>query len=375
MLRPLFCYLGSAKSDPTLKAREEYYGYRLMQIPLKTKAITECPVCGEAYLNDDGTCWFCDGFIIEECTVIGNGGNSFFVYCPICSGMIHPSDLCICGGGNGNTGGNGPGGGQQIMHHRVDLYANPATGGSVSGEGDYVSGASVSISAWASSGYKFERWTGSATSSSTPYIFNIFDEMSFTANFRPCFGTNKANPLPYMKLQPPPGSQPIAATFGNTRKKDTATKRHDGIDLYGAVGTPIYAQFDGVIASSPYVNNQVNRLANGKYPSNYTGNTNDAGNRIYIISTVEGNSVKMGYWHLQEGTPFGTNPATNQPWAKGDAIQAGQIIGYIGVTGNSDPNVPHLHLQAYKNGALINPASYLNATITTTTTTITTPCD
>lgn len=78
--------------------------------------------------------------------------------------------------------------------------------------------------------------------------------------------------------------------------------------------------------------------------------------------------------HLQAGTPFGTNPRTGQPWKAGDIINAGEVIGYIGVTGNANPNVPHLHLRTLVNGIEVNPASYLNATVSTTTSKITTPC-
>jgi len=167
----------------------------------------------------------------------------------------------------------------------------------------------------------------------------------------------------------PDGSENIpGATFGNTRKNaDGTDKFHNGIDLAGAVGTPIYAQFDGTISGNP-VTNQPNR----PYPSDYQGDTNGAGNRINIDSTIDGSTVSFGYWHLQAGNPIARNPRTGWYWVSGDSIYAGELIGYIGITGNADANVPHLHLT---NGADTNPTTYLNATVSTTTRNITTPCN
>ena len=186
---------------------------------------------------------------------------------------------------------------------------------------------------------------------------------------------NKANPLVNMALAPPVtnGRANIpGATYGNTR--DQGATFHNGIDLAGAVGTPIYAQFPGRVTGK-LVTEQPNRV-DKEYPSSYTGtDRNGAGNRITITSTVNGQTVSNSYWHLQAGTPLANNPRTGQPWAAGDWIDAGEMIGYIGITGNANPNVPHLHLKTTVNGVNTNPANFLNAAVSTTTAVITTPCD
>ena len=58
-----------------------------------------------------------------------------------------------------------------------------------------------------------------------------------------------------------------------------------------------------------------------------------------------------------------------------DQVEAGSVIGYIGITGNANPNIPHLHLGIRSSGQWTNPVDYLNATITTTNVKIVTPCD
>ena len=54
-----------------------------------------------------------------------------------------------------------------------------------------------------------------------------------------------------MKLAPPRGSLPIAATYGNTRRDNEGnSKLHNGVDLYAPVGTPIYSMFSGTIGKT-----------------------------------------------------------------------------------------------------------------------------
>ena len=97
------------------------------------------------------------------------------------------------------------------------------------------------------------------------------------------------------------------------------------------------------------------------------------------LAPPEGSPASNQYMHLQAGTPIATNPRTGQPWASGNTIYAGELIGFIGVTGNANPNVPHLHIKTTMGingtGTAVNPVNYLNATVSTSTTTITTPCD
>ena len=190
----------------------------------------------------------------------------------------------------------------------------------------------------------------------------------------------RANPLSYMRLAPPNPANIRGATWGRGVRTQfingvAVPRDHWGIDLAGAVGTPVFAMFDGVV--SGVVSEQPNRV-NRRYPAGYTGDTDNRGNRIYITSTVNGNTVRIGYWHLQAGNAIAVNPNSmfGLTWQNGDRVRQGDLIGFIGITGlQNNPVVPHLHLSVWENGVNVNPTRFLNATVSTTTTTITTPCD
>lgn len=99
---------------------------------------------------------------------------------------------------------------------------------------------------------------------------------------------------------------------------------HNGLDLVlssGTYGAPVYAVADGVITRASWY---------GGYGMCIT----------YAIGG--GYSVLCG--HLS-----GYNCSTNQ------VVKKGQVIGYIGSTGNSTG--PHLHFTVFKNGDSVNPYS------------------
>ena len=61
--------------------------------------------------------------------------------------------------------------------------------------------------------------------------------------------------------------------------RNNRTTYHSGLDLYADPGTPIYSMFDGVVGG-PNVVEQPLRNDDGKFPDNYSGDKNAAGNRI-----------------------------------------------------------------------------------------------
>lgn len=89
--------------------------------------------------------------------------------------------------------------------------------------------------------------------------------------------------------------------------------RHEAVDIAAARNTPVHAIEDGTIAKL-----FVSRLG---------------GNTIYQIDP-SGEYVYY-YAHLE-----GYEPTIKE----GDKVKRGQVIGFVGTSGNAPPNTPHLHL-------------------------------
>ena len=109
-------------------------------------------------------------------------------------------------------------------------------------------------------------------------------------------------------------------------------KLHAGIDFAAPAGTPIYA------AASGYV--QVAGWSSGGY-GNYV--------IIYHGKMSDGTAYSTLYGHMR-------SVATTA----GKYVKQGELIGYVGSTGNSTGN--HLHLEVWKGGSkanAVNPRSYI----------------
>lgn len=85
--------------------------------------------------------------------------------------------------GNSNNGGGGNGG---TTSYTVSVSANPSNGGTVSGSGTYNQGASCSVTASASNGYTFSKWTenGTQVSTNANYTFAVSGNRNLVAQFQ-----------------------------------------------------------------------------------------------------------------------------------------------------------------------------------------------
>ncbi|NCP11745.1 MAG: M23 family metallopeptidase [Sphingomonadales bacterium] len=126
-----------------------------------------------------------------------------------------------------------------------------------------------------------------------------------------------------------PSLEPVAAMrltshFGTRSDPFTGrAKAHKGIDIPGAIGTPIYATADGIIAKAEWF---------GGY-----------GNFIQI---AHGNSIETRYGHMSRLNV-----------QAGDRVRKGQIIGFMGSTGRSTGS--HLHYEVRIDGDAVNPLSFV----------------
>jgi len=88
-----------------------------------------------------------------------------------------------------------------IVDTSVDTYniavsANPTTGGTVSGDGEYDENTSVTVSATANSGYSFVKWTenGEQVSTDASYTFTATSDRTLVAEFKEVVYTVYLNP-------------------------------------------------------------------------------------------------------------------------------------------------------------------------------------
>jgi murein DD-endopeptidase MepM/ murein hydrolase activator NlpD len=105
---------------------------------------------------------------------------------------------------------------------------------------------------------------------------------------------------------------------------------HKGFDVTGRCGTPLAAAVTGTIVKRAY-------------DSRLDGN--------FIVLRGLGERRKYWYAHM-------VHPSTFQ---KGDLVHVGQIVGYVGKTGNARTVGCHLHFEIHVSGRPVNPLPYLRA--------------
>lgn len=119
-------------------------------------------------------------------------------------------------------------------------------------------------------------------------------------------------------------------------------RRHRGIDIMSPRGTPIVAVADGVVSDF--------------------GSARLSG---YYIRIDHGNGWSTAYMHLNNDT-LGTDDGNGGVWTAihplltiGSEVSAGQVIGYVGDSGNAEGTQPHTHFEVKYEGTKINPYPYL----------------
>lgn len=128
----------------------------------------------------------------------------------------------------------------------------------------------------------------------------------------------------FLNRRPLEGGGTLRSRFGYRIHPIFKTRRlHTGVDLAARTGTPIYAAGDGVI--SYY-----------KWQSGY-------GNKVEIQHV---NGYETAYGHMSRYA---------DGLGVGSQVRQGQLIGYVGSTGQSTG--PHLHFEIKINGNLVDPLS------------------
>jgi murein DD-endopeptidase MepM/ murein hydrolase activator NlpD len=95
-------------------------------------------------------------------------------------------------------------------------------------------------------------------------------------------------------------------------------RKHEGIDVFAPKGTPVVSTTRGIVTR--------------------VGSTRLGGRVVGVL----GPGLEWHYYaHLDRFGAFG----------KGDIVEAGDVLGYVGNTGNARGTPPHLHYGIYRNGA------------------------
>ena len=129
--------------------------------------------------------------------------------------------------------------------------------------------------------------------------------------------------------EPPPAILPVpvegvdrsqlADTFGALRSEG---RRHEGIDIFAPRGTPVRSATRGVV-----VHKRWNRLG---------------GKTVTVFGPA-------GWFHYYAHLDDWDVPS------RGDWVEAGTVLGYVGDTGNAKGTPTHLHYGIYRWGKARNP--------------------
>jgi murein DD-endopeptidase MepM/ murein hydrolase activator NlpD len=115
-------------------------------------------------------------------------------------------------------------------------------------------------------------------------------------------------------------------------------RRHDAVDIMAPRGTPVIAADDGIILR--------------------VGTNTLGGNVVWACDPAR----KFAYYYAHLGHYA-------RGLREGQAVKRGDVLGYVGTTGNAPPDTPHLHFQLmkildqrhYSTGTPLNPLPFFTA--------------
>ena len=105
----------------------------------------------------------------------------------------------------------------------------------------------------------------------------------------------------------------LSDTFDDTRGSD---RQHEALDIMAPRGTPVLAVADG----------RIEKLFDSK----------QGGLTLYQFDGT--NTLAYYYAHLDRYAP---------DIIEGRQLRRGEVIGYVGSTGNANPDAPHLHFAIF----------------------------
>ncbi len=120
----------------------------------------------------------------------------------------------------------------------------------------------------------------------------------------------------------------IGSFWGDAR--DAGGRSHEGVDIFGALRTPVVAAYDGHIRSV---------------------GLNNLGGKVIFLKP-DGKPYSLYYAHLD-----------SQLVTQGQRVQAGEVIGLMGKTGNARNTPVHLHFGIYTGGGAVDPLPFIDPAV------------
>jgi len=142
------------------------------------------------------------------------------------------------------------------------------------------------------------------------------------------------------------GPNDYSDTFGASRSG--GTRSHHGVDIMAEKMTPVIAVADGTVG---WIHNTI-------------------GDDCCAMSLRHDDGWESWYIHLNNDT-LGTDDGDGYGFAEGiDAgvhVTAGQLIGWVGDSGNAEASGSHLHFELHKpDGTVVNPTDHVDVAIVVT---------
>lgn len=139
-----------------------------------------------------------------------------------------------------------------------------------------------------------------------------------------------------------PHETPAVNFWDSWGARRSGGRRHKGTDILSPRGTKVLASADGVVTDF--------------------GSQRLSG---YFIRLDHGDGWTTTYMHLNNDT-LGTDDGEGGIWAAihptitiGSEVKAGDVIGYVGDSGNAENTQPHTHFELKKDGEKVNPFPFL----------------
>jgi murein DD-endopeptidase MepM/ murein hydrolase activator NlpD len=152
----------------------------------------------------------------------------------------------------------------------------------------------------------------------------------------------RLDPVIYPMTFPVSGEHSFSRDFGDPRGRRRA---HEGIDILAEKLTPVVAVADGTVRWM----------------------YDERGGDCCAVSIVHDDGWRSRYIHLNNDTP-GTDDGRGYGIARGlregSRVRAGQVIGYVGDSGNAEATVPHLHFELRRpDGSAVDAFASLQAAV------------